>query len=499
MAIDEAEQALPLSALLTRIADLEAALAARDEALAARDEALAERDAKIAELQALVGTLVSRTEELSEKVDRNSGNSNRPPSSDGPGAASRSRRHRKSPTGRKRGGQKGRRGACRVLLPAERADAVLDFYPDACERCAASLPRTPDAAARRYQLLDLVDWRVHLTEFRRHEVECGRCGHWTLAPRDAGEIPASSFGPRLVATVVLLTGVYHLSRRQAQQLLHELLGIEVSLGSVSNMEARASAALQIPSEQAERAVRQAEVKHADGTTWLRAGVTKAMWTLASTTVIVYRIFANGQRDTIRALFGTLKGILVSDRAKVLTFWPMQLRQICWAHLVRKFVSFSERDGPAGAIGRVLLDYAALVFDYWHGFVSGQLTRDELAAWMRPVQQQFEAALERAVDADIARLSGSCADILAHRDALWLFVTHDGVEPTNNYAERVLRGLVLWRRRSFGCQSDRGDRFVERVTTVVQTLRRGGRGVLDFLVRCVTAHADGAAPPVLVEA
>ena len=114
------------------------------------------------------------------------------------------------------------------------------------------------------------------------------------------------------------------------------------------------------------------------------------------------------------------------------------------------MSFSERDGPAGTLGRELLDCAALVFEYWHGFKDGQLTRDELAIWMRPLQLRLEAVLERAAAADIARLSGSCADILAHREALWTFVSHEGVEPTNNHAYAA-RGISVTMPRSGICR------------------------------------------------
>ena len=179
------------------------------------------------------------------------------------------------------------------------------------------------------------------------------------------------------------------------------------------------------------------------------------------------------------------------------FWAMAARQICHAHLIRLFVSFSQRDGPAGTIGRELLDLAGLIFEYWHGFKAGHLTRAELQMHIGPVQQQFEAALERAVAAGIPRLSGSCKNILAHREALWNFVTHDGVGPTNNLAELRLRPLVLWRRRSFGCQSERGLRFVERVMTVVQTARTRGKNVLDFITASVTAAVRGTTPPALV--
>jgi transposase len=459
------------------------------------EAAVAERDARIAEHEAIIAKLVAQIEELKEKLNRNSSNSHLPPSSDRPGSGGSKGREKKFGK-RKRGGQKGRRGAHRVLLPAADIDEFIDMFPASCEGCGAELPNVVDLAPRRYQVIELLVGKRHIAEFRRHEVGCKRCGQRTLAAYDPARIPASPFGPQLIARVAMLTGAYHLSRRNTRQLLRELFGIEISLGSISAMEERASAALKPAFEEAECAVQDVDVKHTDATSWLRAGVTKSLWTLASTTITVYKILADGQRDTIRSLFGALKGILVSDRTKVLSFWAMKFRQICWAHLMRKFVSFAERDGPAGALGRELLDYTALVFDCWHAFKSGTLDREQLVASMRPVQLQFEAALERAVTANILRLSGSCTDILAHREALWTFVTHDGVDPTNNLAERALRGFVLWRKRSFGCQSERGEQFAERVMTVVQTLRQQGRDVLDFLVRSLTAHVAGAVAPAL---
>ena len=479
---------MPPDAAAARIAELE-------EEVAALREALAASTARNAEQQALI-------EQLVERLRQDSSNSHRPPSSDGPGAAQRRERGKRSKSNRKQGGQKGRRGARRELLDPALVNDIIDLYPECCAGCAAPLLKTPDVDALRYQQveLDLLGGRGrHITEWRRHEVRCTRCGACTRAAYDPSVIPSSPFGPNLCGVVVLLTGGYKMSRRDVSRVLHELFRLRMSVGSVSNIEGRASAALASAAEEAERAVEAADVKHADGTTWLLAGVTLSLWTFAGKVATVFRVFKDGKRETIRPLFGKLFGILVSVRAKVFDFWAMALRQICWAHLLRRFIAFSERDGPAGAIGRELVDCTALVFDYWHAFVEGELTRDELEVWMRPVQRHVEALLERAVAADIPRLSGSCADILAHRQALWTFVTHEGVDPTNNHAELELRGAVLWRKRSFGCQSERGLRFVECVMTVVHTARKQGKDVLDFLVRSITAYATGTTSPALIEA
>jgi transposase len=470
-----------------RVASLEAAVAERDAKIAAQAEQLAKLTEQVAELKELLG--------------RNSRNSHLPPSSDGPGAGSSSGSPGKlrKKSGRKRGGQKGHRGSHRELLPESRVDSFVDLFPKVCEGCAHMLLEVPDAAACRYQQLEIRDHRPHLSEWRRHEVCCERCGAWTRAAYDPQKIPCSVFGPCLTAMVALLTGAYHLSRRKTRKLLHELFGISVSLGAISSMEQRASEALKSAHEEALYEVQHAGVKHSDATTWTRSGKLMSLWVLATVAATVYQILGDGRSDTIRPLFGPRTGILVSDRATVFNFWAMQLRQVCHAHLLRKFVAFSERDGPAGVLGRTLLECTALLFEYWHGYKDGLLTRQELLFWMGPVQRTFEQLLERGEKADIKGVSGSCADILAHRDALWTFVTYEDVEPTNNHGELELRDFVLWRKRSFGTQSERGERFAERVMTVVRTARKQAKNVLDFLVRSIAAHVDGTTAPRLLGA
>jgi transposase len=211
------------------------------------------------------------------------------------------------------------------------------------------------------------------------------------------------------------------------------------------------------------------------------------------------VLTEATADALKALLGRIKGVMVSDRAKALTFWVMRRRQICWAHLLRKFVSFSERDGPAAAYGRVLLDYAGILFDYYRAYKDGQIAVGTFRQRMAPVRVQVEAVLERAAKANIRRLSGSCVDILAHREALWTFVDNPQVEPTNNHAERELRSFVLWRKRSFGTQSERGNRFAERIMTVAHTARKQGKPVLAYLTAACQARMLGQPCPSLLAA
>ena len=435
----------------------EGELAVANERIAALEAALAESQAALAESQELIATLRKQLAELAERVAQNSRNSHLPPSSDGPGAGKRLGGRKGSKSGRKRGGQKGRKGAKRELVDLSEVDQIVDLFPEACRSCAKGLPHCHDPAPRRHQQVDIIEYGPWTTEWRRHAVKCPHCGTITLADCDPEKIPSSAFGPRLSSLVVMFTGVYHISRLRVVQLIFDLYGISISVGTVSAMEGRASRSLADVHDEVKRAVEHAAVKHTDATSWLRDGETKSLWTISSSRATLYEILENGARETITPLFGALIGILVSDRASVFGFWTMVMRQICWAHLLRKFVSFSERDGPAGEVGRELLECTALVFDYWRDFKGGKIDRAELAALMGPVERHFESVLERAIGANIERVSGSCANILAHRKALWTFVAHEGVDPTNNDAERALRPLVLWRKRSFGSKSARGER------------------------------------------
>lgn len=464
--------------------------------LAARDEELAAERARRIELEAEVAKLREAVKELGELLGRNSSNSNKPPSSDPPGGGTKA--GKKKGSGRRRGGQKGHRGSWRMQQPAEKVDKIEDLFPSECESCWSPLPKTPDPQAKRYQYTELQPLSAHTTEFRRHAVCCTNCGYKTRAKYDEEVIPRGAFGPRLMATVVLLTGVYHLSRRKTVSLLSDLLGVQMSVGSVSRIERRMSGAVKPAVDEAWEAATSAKVKHADGTTWLQAGALLSLWTVATTAVTVFKILPNGKGETLRSkLFGKVRGILVSDRATALKFWAMHRRQICWAHLLRKFVSFAERDGPIGAYGQELLEFTKLVFAYWTDHREGRLSRSQLREWMAPVRAQFEALLERAIAADLRGLSGSCEDILDHRAALWTFIDREDVEPTNNHAEREVRGFVLWRKRSFGTQSEHGNLFAERLMSIAHTARKQGRDVLGFLTACAEAWATKSAPPSLL--
>lgn len=457
----------------------------------ARDEIIAAQNIKIAWLEKKVEELTALVNSLNEKLNQNSRNSHRPPSSDGPGA--RAGKQKSEDEKRARGGQKGHRGFKRELIPVEEVSRFVEVFPPQCENCWKVLPKTFDGDAIRFQVTELPVIKIHTTEYRCHAVKCN-CGYTTKASNN--EIPESQFGPRLTSLVGLLTGIYHLSRRKTVTLLQDVLSINISLGGVSNIEARVSAALLPASNEAWNKVEESAVKHTDATSWLQEGKLRSLWTIATNVATVFRILLNGSAAHVAPLFRKCEGVLVSDRATVFSFWAMARRQICWAHLLRKFISFSEKEGPAKKLGDELLEFTSLIFEYWHLLQKKQIERQRFIELMVPVRLQFAACLRRALSANIKEVSGSCADILVHEKALWLFVECENVEPTNNHAERELRGFVLWRKRSFGTQSLRGNIFAERIMTVAHTARKQKKNVFEFLIQSCNAHMTGTARPSL---
>jgi transposase len=281
-------------------------------------------------------------------------------------------------------------------------------------------------------------------------------------------------------------------------LLHDVLGVQLSLGSVSNVEAKVSAALDGAHADALARVRQARVKHLDATSWSRSGEPSSLWTFASRLATVFVITASATAETVQALVGRMRGTLVTDRGSQFGFWAMEQRQICWAHLVRKFVAFSQSSHPeAKRLGEALLLLSQAHLVEWHRFRDGLQTRERLQEFVTRLEPLFVHHLERGMALRLRNVSGACANVLTHRAALFTYAFERGVPPTNNHAERELRGFVMWRKQTAGTRSERGDRFAERVMTVVHTLRKQGRHVLSYLEQACLAALRGESSPALM--
>jgi transposase len=445
----------------------------------------------------LIADLRAEIHELRSQLNRNSSNSSSPPSVDPPGAP---KPVIKTPTGRKPGGQPGHPGHHRHRLPPERVNKIVPYVPTICTHCQAPLPAAPgpgDPEPTWHQVAELPELTAVITEHQGHARSCPCCGHL-----NQGEIPseirAHVIGPRLAAVMSYFSGRHHMGRRGVEEVVETVFEVPTSLGSVSALEAEMSAALTGPYQEARAAVHDAPVTNTDETSWSEKGQKRWLWGAATATVAFFVIHLRRSFEGLQALLGeTMTGVVCSDRWTAYSKLPLNQRQICWAHLKRDFQKLIERGGPAEAIGRVGLEVVECLFADWWAFRRGELDRAGLQARSEPIARELQGVLEQGCSCADSKAATFCANLLALYPALWLFTTIEGVEPTNNHAERILRLGVLWRKNAFGCHSAAGCRFVERMLTVVQTLRLQKRPVLDYLYRTIVAHRSGLAAPQLL--
>lgn len=445
---------------------------------------------RVAELEAIVRDLQAR-------LGLHAANSSLPPSANPPAAP---KPVIKEPTGRAPGGQPGHAPYQRVRLPAERVQQVIHHRPMHCRRCQRPLPVDPgphDPPPTWHQVAELPEIAAVVTEHQGHTRTCPHCGIRTHAAIPAA-VRAYGAGPRLSAAIVYLSGARHDSKRGAEEAVETLFGVPLALGRVAAAEQEVSAALAQAHADAVAAVQAAPVKHVDETGWKQAGRLCWLWAGVTELVACFRIHARRGLDGLRALVGDEpSGIVVSDRWCAYNRLAVSDRQLCWAHLKRDFQAMIDRGGPARPIGEELLCFVEDLFGCWYRARDGTLSRASLRREIDDLRPAFREVLERGVACGCAKTAAVCANLLAWEPALWTFARVAGVEPTNNAAERAVRPAVLWRKRSFGCHSESGCRFVERVLTVVQTLRLQKRPVFTFLADTLTAHRQGLPIPRLL--
>ena len=451
-------------------------------------------EARVETVTSLVHVLQEQIATLQAQLNQTSRNSARPPSSDPPSLA----RPRRPRSQRRRGGQPGHPGHTRSLMPVEEVQEVVVLKPEWCRHCDAPL-WGEDPTPWRHQVIEMPPLQPVVTEYQWHQLVCAACGAVTRAPWPAG-VPSGTYGPRVQATVALCTGAYRLSKRMTQQLMEDVFGIPVSVGTISQLEQATTAAVATPVEEARTYVHQQAVAHLDETRWREGNKPAWLWIAVTTwvTVCVVRLSRSGQ--VARELLGaTFTGILVTDRYSAYNWYPVRWRQLCWAHLLRDFEAMCDRGGASAELGEALLAQARQMFTWWHRVREGTLQRSTFRSYMTPLRREVERLLEVGSRCGVPKTAGTCQDILKRREALWTFVQVKGVEPTNNTAERSIRPGVLWRKGSFGTQSAAGSRFVESMLTVVATLKQQQRNVFAYLTAACDAALRGETAPSLLPA
>jgi len=439
---------------------------------------------------------------------QNSTTSSKPPSSDGLAGKQRPRctsRRRKS--GRKPGGQPGHPGHHRSLFPPERVNVVIPVYPTQCGQCDKAFgdrARATQGEPQRHQVTELPKIVAHVTEYQCHKLRCGKCGNTTQAALP--EEVKGNFGPELTALIAYQTVTCRMPRRVVLESLEHVLGIPLSLGSVQKVWEEASDAVAEPYEELARRLPQEPVVNSDETCSRTNDEKRWVWALVASGFVFYKVAATRGAEVLVALLGEVfAGILCSDRYAGYTAYHKGEAQFCWAHFKRNILGSQEiaKSTDAERFCRDALALHARLFRLWHRFRAGPearypiADRQELILKSLPLQRKFFALGERYLDSKDNDVRNLATALFVHCGEFFVFIEKDGVEPTNNAAERALRCAVQWRKTSFGSRSARGETAMARLLTVTRTCRMQNRNSLNYLAAAVRAHRSAAPVPSLL--
>jgi len=457
--------------------------------LVALSERVAAQDAQIARLSA-------RIEDLERRLNRNSRNSSLPPSQDPPSAE----HERAPPSGRSQGAQPGHPGHGRPFQPIESVDAVIDHWPErcGCGHVFGGAEREPVGESARQQVSELPEIAVVVSEHRLHRLRCPDCGATARAELPA-DVPAGAFGPRLAAAIAALTVRNRVSRRDVAELAEELFGVRIATGTVDAIVQRAGAALAGPYQELLDHVRSAPAVNVDETGWRLRGAKRTLWGAFTPRAALLRVAPDRHERELFALLGEeFAGIACSDRWWAYNALEPERRQACWSHLLRDFAAHAQGSAAQQAFGETGLELAERLFAAWEQFRQDG-DRPALKRAIAPLKRDLRALLETHARkrARHRHTRTFAKNLLKLWPALWTFSELDGVEPTNNAAERGLRGAVIYRKLSLGSQSEGGEQMIERLLSVSQTCRLQRRSLFAYLAAVLTARARDDPVPLLV--
>ena len=443
-------------------------------------------------VRAFVQSLLTRIRSLESRVGLNPQNSSLPPSTQHPHDRPQLPRRKSK---KKRGGQPGHKKHERPLLPTDQCDDVHPLKPTACRRCGEELSGS-DPEPLRHQVWELPEIKPLVTEYQLHRLVCPCCGETTCAELPPG-VPRGQSGPRLMAFVALLMAYFRQSKRRAAAFLDTFLGQPCCPALTVKIQNQVTAALrpsyetlaaQLPTQE-QLNIDETGTKQENGKVWL--------WTFVAHLFTVFTVRATREATALTNFLGeTFHGIVTCDRAKM--YWQLGRLQWCWAHLKRDFQAMIDSgESQAKYLGFRLRHAACELFEHWADYRAGKISRAAMLRRMGPVRRKVEALLLRGTQSGNADVRGTCRELYEHRQWLWTFLRHEGVEPTNNAGERSLRHAVIWRKLSFGTQSAAGSRFVETMLTVIETCRQQGRNAFAFVTSAVEAQlAHQSAPSLL---
>ena len=455
--------------------------------LLAENAALRAEIAGLREVLEVLKASAERTEKLlvslQERLGKDSRTSSKPPSSDGPSA---SPRPPSAPTGRKRGGQPGRKGSARMMLPEGSEDRVVPVPLACCPHCSTAIPPERITGSTMHRVVDLAQKLTEVIGYALEQGTCPHCRKQVQAPLPPEAAPGG-IGPRLQAAAAYLRTEGRMSLTPLQRYFSEVMGVAVSRGWLHESGVALSRKLEPAWENLAEQIRGAEVLNLDETGFGRKDRDWIWAALSARTVLFHFSGTRGAKALTTILPEGFSGVIGTDRYGAYNALKSAVRQFCWAHLRREFIALSESRHPEVAVlGTRLVAEQEEVFALWHAFRNGEITRKDLRAFTAINLARLKRGLLQASAMDHKAARNLGKDLLKHWDKLWVFLKVEGVEPTNNRAERALRPLVILKRIFQRLPSPDGKRFFERLLSLGATARIRGVAYFDWLLKAVRA-------------
>lgn len=451
--------------------------------------------AEVATLRAQVSALQLQVAELAARLGQNSTNSSKPPSTDPPWHTKA--KPTPSPTGRKPGAQPGHKPHNRAVLEPT-ADEVYDCQRQQCPHCQAGLDESTVLAGKEalHQVVEIVSEPL-VQNYLRALHKCHKCGKNSRSPLPQGVAPVAA-GPRLQAIITTLVAKFHLSRADTKEALAQMFGVNLSVGAIHEVTERATMGTRPAVQEVAQALIAAATKHCDETGWRHCNKRAWMWVCTNPEIGAYfHIDERRNREAFAALLPELRGIIHTDRWTVYDIIAAVLHQLCHAHLRRDMQALVDLKGSAGEIGTRFLAASDAMFKVWHRFKAGEIDRAQLLVEMAPVQADWKTLANLAAEHTHNKVRALGKDLLKQWDSLWPFVVHEGAEPTNNHAERVIRPSVLLRKTNGGTRSQTGAQFVAQMQSVIATAKCQGVQLVGWLTSVFQALWAPVALPRLL--
>ena len=458
---------------------------------------LEEQVTALQEQVCLLQSSVTALQEQLAAARKDSSTSSKPPSSDivkppkpepPPG---QDRRHR--------GGQPGHPKHERALFPPEQVQEFFDHRLDCCPDCGGQLRPTGfgPQVVQTVDLPEVIPLLIH--EHRRHEGFCPHCRQVHAAALPLPVQRSGLVGPRLTVLVAYLKGVCHASFSTIRKFFRDVLRLSISRGQLAKVIAKVSEALDQPYQELLESLAEQDRLNVDETSHRNNRERLWTWCFRAELYTLFKIDPRRSADVLLEVLGAeFDGLLGCD---YFSAYRRYLRlsdvrvQFCLAHLIRDVKYLSTLPDPATrAYGERLRQGLRDLFEAYH---------QHEPVYRRSFPFSLEAARARLlrtalVDVPASREAQNLAGRLRqYGDSYFRFITETGVEPTNNLAEQAIRFVVIDRKVTQGTRSEVGQRWSERIWTVIASCAQQGRSVFEWLQLAVAAFCNGEPAPTLL--